>query len=159
MLFFPQYATITLRKEVLTLDDIKKKEFLTDFGKRVRQARIEHDMTLEDLANRLGYTTDNARSTVQKIEAGKSDLGASKTYALAKILGVSVEYLMGMEESDTHEEKQACELFEKCYGTEVFHAVTTYMKLDHDDRVKIVERMECLLEDKKYSTQEWSGSG
>ena len=48
-----------------------KKAFLEQFGNRVKQTRIEKGMTLEELANRIGYTTENARSSVQKIEAGK----------------------------------------------------------------------------------------
>ena len=143
------------------MESIEKEEFLKGFGIRVRQARTACNMTLEELANRLGYTSENARSTVQKIESGKSDLGASKTYAIAKVLGVSVSYLMGMEDNNAEviQGTKACEMFEECHEEEISKVVNMYLKLDHDDRVKIVERMECLLEDEKYSAKEESGSG
>lgn len=76
----------------------EKELFLKQFGERVKTCRINCGLTLEELANKIGYTSVNARSSVQKIEAGKSDLPASKIIKLATALGVSVSYLMGFEE-------------------------------------------------------------
>ena len=53
----------------------------------------------------------------------------------------------------TQEDLNACELFEQCYGKEAYKAVTLFLSLDSVDRVKIVERMETLLDNEKYSVK------
>lgn len=75
-----------------------KKEYLIDFGRRVKNLRLQQNMTLEELANKMGYTTDNARSSIQKIEAGKTDLPQSKIRLLANVLYTTPAYLMGWED-------------------------------------------------------------
>lgn len=76
----------------------EKEIFLREFGQRVKTARKNKGLTLEELANKMGYVSENARSSVQKIETGKSDLPASKIRKLADILEVSVGYLMGFDD-------------------------------------------------------------
>ena len=76
----------------------EKEIFLREFGQRVKNARKNKDLTLEELANKMGYISENERSSVQKIETGKSDLPASKIRKLADILEVSVGYLMGFDD-------------------------------------------------------------
>ena len=65
------------------MTDKEKQTFLKEFGCRVKQHRIEKEMSQEELANLVGYTSDNARSSIQKIESGKSDLPASKIFTSA----------------------------------------------------------------------------
>ena len=76
----------------------EKEIFLREFGQRVKTARKNKGLTLEELANKMGYISENARSSVQKIETGKSDLPASKIRKLADILEVSAGYLMGFDD-------------------------------------------------------------
>lgn len=78
--------------------DQAKSQFLLEFGERVKSLRIQKGMTLEELAKKIGYTTDNARSSVQKIESGKSDPPISRIRALAVALEVPVEILTGEQE-------------------------------------------------------------
>ena len=44
-------------------------------------------------------------------------------------------------------------LAKQCYGKEAYKAVTLFLSLDSVDRVKIVERMETLLDNEKYSVK------
>ena len=76
----------------------EKEIFLKEFGQRVKTCRHKKGFTLEELANKIGYHSNNARSSVQKIESGKSDLPASKIRKLAEVLDVSIGYLMGFDE-------------------------------------------------------------
>ncbi len=64
-------------------------------NKRIRQARINKDMTLLEVANKLGVT----EATVQRYESGEIKNIKHKTIQnLSNILGVSPSYLMGWED-------------------------------------------------------------
>lgn len=139
----------------------EKQEFLIAFGNRIRKLRTEKQLSLDELARKCGYTSENARSSIQKIEAGKSDIPASKIKALAQALEVPVGEIMGWydewdKQFDTkHISKGAelIELIEEQHGKEVGKAFTMYVQLDDMDQGKIVERMEVLLEADKYSVK------
>ena len=145
----------------------ERKEFLSAFGKRVKTLRLEAGMTLEEVASQMGYTTENSRSSVQKIEAGKSDLPASKIYRLSTIFKVPVGYLMGWydefdQQHNTEKlqnEVKLIEQIEKEYGKPTMTAVQLFTKLDNIDQTKALERMETLLDDEKYSIQKESSEG
>lgn len=68
---------------------------LVEFGKRVAELRAMRGMTLQDLADKCGYTS---RSSVKKIESGKVNVPTQKVKAIADALGVSPLVLMGREE-------------------------------------------------------------
>ena len=59
---------------------------------RIRELRIEQDMTQDDLAHAMGYKD---RSMITKIESGKVDISQKKVIAFAKVLNTSPAYLMG----------------------------------------------------------------
>ena len=69
---------------------------LKDFGKRVKEKRIELKMTQEELAIKSGYTS---RSSINKIELGLVDLPQSKIIALANALLTTPTYLMKLEDN------------------------------------------------------------
>lgn len=60
----------------------------------IRNRRIELDMSQDELARRLGYTS---RSMICKVESGRVDLPSSKIVEFAKALQTEPEYLMGIE--------------------------------------------------------------
>lgn len=68
--------------------------------KRIRQRREELGMTQDELANLMGY---KSRSSINKIELGKSDIPQSKIKAFAKALQTTPEHIMGLD-SDTIED-------------------------------------------------------
>ncbi len=58
---------------------------------RIRDLRIERDMSQDDLAKAMGYSD---RSMITKIEGGKVDISQKKIVAFADVLGTTPRYLM-----------------------------------------------------------------
>lgn len=58
---------------------------------RIRDLRIERNMSQDDLAKAMGYSD---RSMITKIEGGKVDISQKKIVAFAKVLGTTPRYLM-----------------------------------------------------------------
>ena len=61
-------------------------------GDKIREQRIKLGLSQEELALKMGY---NGRSTIAKIESGAVEVSHTKVVQYAKILGVSVDYLLG----------------------------------------------------------------
>ena len=66
------------------------------FHENLKNARINAGMSQADLADRLGV----ARSTYSLYESGKREPGILKIKALADILGVSGDMLLGVPSAD-----------------------------------------------------------
>ena len=64
-------------------------------GEKIRQRRIELNMSQEELAKKAGY---KSRSSINKIELGINDVTQSKVVAFAKALQTTTAYLMGWED-------------------------------------------------------------
>ena len=64
-------------------------------GERIKQRRMELDLSQRDLAAKMGYASN---TTIAKIEQGKVDVSQARAAQFAEALGVSVAYLMGWEE-------------------------------------------------------------
>jgi transcriptional regulator with XRE-family HTH domain len=64
-------------------------------GDRIRKARTRYGMSQAELARRIKVSLN----TMNKIEAGETpDPRASRIKAIADVLGVSADYLLGREE-------------------------------------------------------------
>ena len=63
------------------------------FGNRLRQARIAKNISIADMASKLGLT----RSGYGNYELGQRDLPTPTIYRLAKILDVSLDWLFGLK--------------------------------------------------------------
>lgn len=66
--------------------------------KRIRQRREELGMTQDELADLMKY---KSRSSINKIELGKSDIPQSKIKAFATALKTTPEFLMGLNTEET----------------------------------------------------------
>lgn len=152
------------------MDSTEKAKFLEAFGSRVKKYRIEKELSQEALANLIGYTSDNARSSINKIEAGKSDLPASKIRLLAQALGVPIGSLMGWYDEfdkkyDTQKIQKEINLIEQIEQIEQQHGKTAseafgmYVMLDSDDQGEIRGEMKQMLKAEKYSAKDGSSSG
>ena len=75
-----------------------------DLGAKVKARREELGFSQEELAIKMGY---KSRSSINKIEKGRP-VSQKIIYRLSDILGVSIAYLMGWEES-SGEKKQHIE--------------------------------------------------
>ena len=95
-------------------------------GEKIRQKRIELDMSQDELAKKVGY---KSRSSIQKIEASR-DLPLRKVKKMADALGTTPSYLMGWEEqvprtaSNAH--TTAVEVQRPSYDPEVEKAMKLY---------------------------------
>lgn len=65
-------------------------------GARIKRRRRELRMSQKDFAARLGVSYQQ----VQKYEAGKSRLLASRLYFISRVLGTSLPALIGMTDAD-----------------------------------------------------------
>ena len=59
----------------------------------IKQRRLELDMSQEELARKVGYTS---RSTITRIEKGEIDISRDKIFAFAKALKTTPSELMGL---------------------------------------------------------------
>lgn len=78
---------------------IDKEKTLQKMGANIRKYRELNGMSLDELGQKCGYTTDNARSSMSKIERGKNDLPTGKLQLIADALGVSPGQLLDSEET------------------------------------------------------------
>ena len=87
-------------------------------GEKIKNRRLEIGMSQRELARKMGYS-DN--STLNRIEKGTVDVTQAKVVQFAKVLNVSIAYLMDWEEDKkiptdknlTDGEKLLLELFHK----------------------------------------------
>ena len=135
----------------------KKKDFLKILGNNIKKYRDDKGLSQEALANLCGWNTDTARSTISKIESGTNDVPTSKLKIIAEKLGVSVCDLMDC--SNIQEQSESVELVKQVYDEETKFVISSFIKLDAVDRIKVIERINTLLDDEKYSVKkESSGS-
>ena len=133
----------------------EKQKHLNTLGQNIRRIRTNLKMSQEQLANLCGHTNDNARSWISKIESGTNDPPASDLKLIAKALGVTCIELM-KESGEDEEKKKACELFEQCYGSDVFRIVQQVIQLDQEDRLIIYGELLGMLKSEKYQKKESS---
>jgi transcriptional regulator with XRE-family HTH domain len=72
----------------------RRQQFLQQFGRRVRAARILKGLSLQRCADQAGISYSN----LSVIERGKRSMYVEHLPALAKALGVDVQYLLGEED-------------------------------------------------------------
>jgi transcriptional regulator with XRE-family HTH domain len=65
-------------------------------GDRIRIQRARLRMTQAELARRIGIST----TAMHAIESGDTDPRASRVRAMADVLGVSTDYLLGRKDKD-----------------------------------------------------------
>lgn len=65
-----------------------------ELHQRIKQRRMELDMSQEELAFKLGY---KSRSSINKIEMGDNDIPQSRILAFAKALNTTPSYLLGLD--------------------------------------------------------------
>ncbi|WP_311537793.1 helix-turn-helix transcriptional regulator [uncultured Anaerococcus sp.] len=65
--------------------------------KKIKQRRIELNMSQDDLARRTGYKT---KSAISRIERGERDITQSQIELFAKALETTPSYLMGWDSED-----------------------------------------------------------
>lgn len=133
----------------------KKKEFMKTLGNNIRMYRNKKGLSQEELANRCGWTTNNARSTISKIESGVNDVPTSKVKVIAEQLGVSVCDLMNSS-ANVQTKDKIRKLIEQCYGKEVYETLSSLLDLDASDQKVIKTMIDSMLSAEKYSVKKES---
>ena len=134
---------------------MNKDEILLNLGQKIQFYRLQRGWSQEELAKRCewsGDAADKGKSTISRIEHGKSDIQASKLKTLADVFGISPIELLQPSEADKQKAK-ACELFEQCYGSEVYKVVQQVIKLDQEDRLVIYGEVLGMLKAEKYKKE------
>lgn len=132
-----------------------KKEFMKTLGNNIRTYREQKGLSQEELANLCGWTTNNARSTISKIESGVNDVPTSKLKVIAEKLGVSVCDLMNSS-ANVHANDKIRKLIEQCYGKEVYETLSSLLDLDASDQKVIKTMIDSMLSAEKYSVKKES---
>lgn len=79
------------------------KEYMKEVGKRIKERRIQLNMSQEDLAFKIGY---KGRSAVSDIENGRRNISRKAIVSLSRVLGVSPAFIMGWQRDQLIEELQ-----------------------------------------------------
>lgn len=108
---------------------------------RIKRLRLERNMTQTDLAKKIGYA---GKDMISRVESGKVDLSRSRLVQFADALGVSPIYLFNGSESIEEIGKPLPPISEDDILLDRFH------RLDNEDKARIKERIEILLESDKY---------
>lgn len=70
-----------------------------NIGEKIKKRRIELNLSQQQLADKLGYTS---RSSITKIEKGENDIPRSKVIEIAKALETTPDYLMGWKDEPSN---------------------------------------------------------
>lgn len=130
----------------------EKKEFLIEFGHRVKELRTALSMSQDELAKKCGYTS---RSTINKIELGINNIPQSKIKVIAEALKVSPCNLLKIEKELPVTSKQSLHVtlesqIEQQYGASTLDCITLYAQLDEGDQGEIRGTMKQMLKADKY---------
>lgn len=90
--------------------EINRDDYLARFGERIKSYRQALGMSQQELAEKSGYTS---RTSIAKIEAGKTDVPRAKVDALATALHVSPADLMSAEVNKYIVDDEAIEIAKK----------------------------------------------
>ena len=69
-------------------------------GSRIKDRRLELGLTLDELASKVGYSD---KSTLSRVENGKTDMPLKKLDKIAQVLDVTPAYLIGFTPEDIPE--------------------------------------------------------
>jgi transcriptional regulator with XRE-family HTH domain len=125
-----------------------------EIGEKIKKRRKELGLTLDEVAEKVGV----GKSTVQKWESGRiKNMRRDKIELLAQVLDmspldfVSTSQLLDIAEKTINQEKLVIEEVEQIFGKNVSELVRRSNMLNDLGIIKLLERMEELIETPKYS--------
>lgn len=91
-----------------------------EVGERIKLRREQLNMTQEELAQKVGYTS---RSSVAKVESNANGMVQSKLLLFANALKTTPAYLLGWEEHETEQTKEdaVSDIFVRLRNDELFY--------------------------------------
>lgn len=117
------------------------------FGKNVRWLRKKHNMSQEDLSDKLGY---KSFTTIQKWESGITEPTLGKVHEVANIFNVDITDLT-IQDLSIIEINQASNQ-NSIYTKEELKILDPYRKLNAEGKEKAVSYTWDLVDSKKYIT-------
>lgn len=112
-------------------------------GERIRARRLELKWSQRELANRMGYSNHSA---VVRAESGQVDLPQSRVQQFADVLGVTVAYLLGLNERPEDVGALAAHVVK---DPALRKLAQDYLTLDEADRSMVSALVASLAEKKK----------
>ncbi len=149
------------------MNEQERTKFLLKVGNRIKQLRIQRELSQEELAKRCGYTS---RSTINKIELGINDIPQSKIKVIAQALDVPISQILCLDEinqnvDDKHfdiyidkfdtptdaERTKTIELIKKHFGKDALRILNFFQELNSIGKQKAIEDLEDLSNLPKYT--------
>ncbi len=75
------------------MQNVVDKEFLIALGNRVRELRLQKNITQEE----LGFLIGNSGKQIGRIERGENNVSSCMLYAISKILKIQLKELFDFE--------------------------------------------------------------
>lgn len=110
-------------------------------GEKIKERREQLQLTQDDLAKMLGY---KSRSTINKIELGKTDITQSRIVAYAKALQTTPAYLMGWEQSEKKNDIISDVILRLRSDDEFLNAVESMYKLSSEQLSAVLPILQAL---------------
>ena len=104
---------------------------------RIKQRRLELNMSQEDLAKKTGYKT---KSAISRIESGQRDLTQSQIEIFSKALDTTPSFLMGWENKESKHSSFSDE-----------RIIIPFSKLNDEGKEKAISYTQDLVDSGKYS--------
>lgn len=106
---------------------------MSDIGNRIRERRLELELTQEELAHRIGYKT---KSSINKLETSR-DIPIKKLKPIADALNIDIKALMGWEEEAPRSPENAALLADVIKDRALLEHVKTIKALEPDKRAQV----------------------
>ena len=118
------------------MDTKEKMEIKKKFGERLKKFREARGITQEEFASKLGYVN---RSSINKIEVGRSDMPRSKIELAAKILNISPLELFKNEPLDEP-------VVEELVDYELQRLTENYSNLNDANKTRLLAYIQALID-------------
>lgn len=118
------------------MDTKEKMEIKKKFGERLKKLREARGITQEEFASKLGYVN---RSSINKIEVGRSDMPRSKIELAAKILNISPLELFKNEPLDEP-------VVEELVDHELQRLTENYSNLNDANKTRLLAYIQALID-------------
>ena len=106
---------------------------------RIKQRRLELNMSQDDLAKKTGYKT---KSAISRIESGQRDLTQSQIEIFSKALDTTPSFLMGWENEESKHSSFSDE-----------RIIIPFSKLNDEGKEKAISYTQDLVDSGKYNKQ------
>ena len=83
---------------------------------RLKKRRQKQGITMDKLAEEVGYTSASRKTIIYQIESGKSEIQFSRVPAYASALDTNIYYLLGMTDLDDLTDDEILALIREKYG-------------------------------------------